>query len=178
MENKFHSPSFPLILHFTFSIFHYSVFTSERNPVPAEIYIKPKFFERGIFLMKMNKKGFTLIEMLVVIAIIAVLVSIIIPIVGNSTTKAQAATDAANLRSMKATLTIGVMEGKIAKNQTGVTTVPAGYGTAPTSETNAGDTFKFDVSANGDVTVYFGDNKIEHYANIAGGGTDATTPTT
>ena len=34
---------------------------------------------------KMNKKGFTLIEMLVVIAIIAVLVAIIVPTVSNST---------------------------------------------------------------------------------------------
>ena len=46
-----------------------------------------------------NKKGFTLIEMLVVIAIIAVLVSIVIPVVSNSTTKAEAAVDAANLRN-------------------------------------------------------------------------------
>lgn len=50
--------------------------------------------------MHRNKKGFTLIEMLVVIAIIAVLVSIIIPTVSASTTKAKAATDAANLRSV------------------------------------------------------------------------------
>ena len=50
--------------------------------------------------MLRNKKGFTLIEMLVVIAIIAVLVSIIIPTVTSATTKAQAATDAANLRSV------------------------------------------------------------------------------
>ena len=55
---------------------------------------------------KFNKKGFTLIEMLVVIAIIAVLVSIVIPVVGDSTAKAKAATDAANLRSMQATMTI------------------------------------------------------------------------
>ena len=47
-----------------------------------------------------NKKGFTLIEMLAVIAIIAVLVSIVIPIAGNATTKAEAAVDAANLRSV------------------------------------------------------------------------------
>lgn len=47
-----------------------------------------------------DKKGFTLIEMLVVIAIIAVLVAIIIPVVVSSTTKANAATDAANLRSV------------------------------------------------------------------------------
>ena len=51
---------------------------------------------------KLNKKGFTLIEMLVVIAIIAVLVSIIIPTVTSATDKAAAATNAANLRSVKA----------------------------------------------------------------------------
>ena len=51
-----------------------------------------------------NKKGFTLIEMLVVIAIIAVLVSVVIPAVGQSTTRAKAATDAANLRSTLASL--------------------------------------------------------------------------
>ena len=50
--------------------------------------------------MLRNKKGFTLIEMLVVIAIIAVLVSIVIPTVSASTTKAKAATDAANLRAV------------------------------------------------------------------------------
>lgn len=52
----------------------------------------------------MNRKirinGFTLIEMLVVIAIIAILVAIVIPVVSNATTKAKAATDAANLRSI------------------------------------------------------------------------------
>lgn len=62
---------------------------------------------------KMNKKGFTLIEMLVVIAIIAVLVSIIIPVVGNSTTKAQCATNAANLRSVKAEIMTQLLTGMI-----------------------------------------------------------------
>ena len=56
-------------------------------------------------MKKMNKKGFTLIEMLVVIAIIAVLVSIIIPTAMNSTNKAAAASNAANLRSLKAEIT-------------------------------------------------------------------------
>ena len=49
---------------------------------------------------RLDKKGFTLIEMLVVIAIIAVLVAIIIPVVVASTDKAEAAADAANLRSV------------------------------------------------------------------------------
>lgn len=48
-----------------------------------------------------NRKGFTLIEMLVVIAIIAILVAIIVPVVGNSTQKSRAATNAANLRSIE-----------------------------------------------------------------------------
>ena len=46
------------------------------------------------------KRGFTLVEMLVVIAIIAVLVAVIIPTTANSTNKAKAAADAANLRNI------------------------------------------------------------------------------
>ena len=57
-------------------------------------------------MKKMNKKGFTLIEMLVVIAIIAVLVAIVVPVVSNSTAKAAAAANAANLRSYQASLAI------------------------------------------------------------------------
>ena len=58
-----------------------------------------------------NKKGFTLIEMLVVIAIIAILVAIVIPVVSDSTNQAKAATDAANLRSVYADLNIHVING-------------------------------------------------------------------
>ena len=57
-------------------------------------------------MKKFNKKGFTLIEMLAVIAIIAVLVAIIVPAVGSSTIKAKASTDAANLRSALSAATI------------------------------------------------------------------------
>ena len=57
-------------------------------------------------MKKMNKKGFTMIEMLAVIAIIAILVAIIVPAVGNSTMKAKAASDAANLRSQAASIAI------------------------------------------------------------------------
>ena len=48
-----------------------------------------------------NRKGFTLIEMLIVIAIIAILVAIIVPTVGKATSKAKAAADAANLRTIQ-----------------------------------------------------------------------------
>ena len=60
--------------------------------------------------MKMNKKGFTLIEMLVVIAIIAVLVSIIVPTVSSATMKSKGAADAANLRTITAEAAIEYLE--------------------------------------------------------------------
>ena len=65
--------------------------------------------------MLRNKKGFTLIEMLVVIAIIAVLVAIVIPVVGNTTMQAKAATDVANLRAVYAELNILVINGQLSE---------------------------------------------------------------
>lgn len=61
-----------------------------------------------------TRKGFTLIEMLVVVAIIAVLVAIVMPTVGSTTDKAKAATDAANLRAVYAELNIQVINGQMA----------------------------------------------------------------
>ena len=49
--------------------------------------------------MKKNKKGFTLMEMLIVVAIIAVLVAVSIPVFSTQLHKARVATDWANLRS-------------------------------------------------------------------------------
>lgn len=124
---------------------------------------------------KMNKKGFTLIEMLVVIAIIAVLVSIVIPVVGNSTKRAEAATDAANLRSMQATLTIMGMNGELAETSTAkkVSTVVS---TAPASKSGDGD-MMYTYDEDTGVVVNFGEGKdITYYSGIAGGdSSDATT---
>lgn len=62
---------------------------------------------------KMNKKGFTLIEMLVVIAIIAVLVAIIIPVISAATEKAKESSDAANIRAAIAQVSAeGLSKGK------------------------------------------------------------------
>ena len=55
-------------------------------------------------MKKMNKKGFTLAELLIVVAIIAVLVAIAIPIFGAQLEKSREATDLANLRSKYAEL--------------------------------------------------------------------------
>ena len=66
-------------------------------------------------MTKHSRKGFTLIEMLVVIAIIAVLVAIIVPTVSSATTRAKAATDAANLRSI-----MGAANTKLLESETDV----------------------------------------------------------
>ncbi len=55
-------------------------------------------------MKKTNKKGFTLAELLIVVAIIAVLVAIAIPIFGAQLEKAREATDLANLRAKYAEL--------------------------------------------------------------------------
>jgi len=118
----------------------------------------------------MNKKGFTLIEMLIVIAIIAILVAIIVPVVGNSITKAAAATDAANLRTAKASLSIAVVNGEIEKPSSG-NAVPANYGTTPVAKSKDAGTFAYVVNEHGEVTVNFGDGMdIAHFADIADDG--------
>lgn len=63
---------------------------------------------------KLSKKlkksgGFTLIEMLIVVAIIAILVAISIPLVSSSLDKAKKATDTANERAAKAAALITYM---------------------------------------------------------------------
>ena len=61
-------------------------------------------------LLKKNEKGFTLMEMLIVVAIIAVLVAIAIPTFTSSLNKAKAATDAANIRAGYASVMMTVMD--------------------------------------------------------------------
>lgn len=58
---------------------------------------------------RLNKKGFTLAELLIVVAIIGVLVAISIPIFTSQLEKAREATDEANIRSIYAQLSADVL---------------------------------------------------------------------
>ena len=52
-------------------------------------------------MTKRNRKGFTLMEMLIVVAIIAILIAVAIPTFSSALSKAKLATDEANFRALK-----------------------------------------------------------------------------
>lgn len=115
--------------------------------------------------MMKTKKGFTLIEMLVVIAIIAVLVSIIIPTVTAATDKAAAATNAANLRAVKAEATTNyLLTGTVETYTRVVAEAVEGMvaaGEPVWVENGPGD--------DDDIEVRFGNYTIQDFADFANG---------
>lgn len=68
--------------------------------------------------MMKNRKGFTLMEMLIVVAIIAILVIIAIPTFNSALAKARAATDVANIRSGYAAALVEAMTNGVDKTTT------------------------------------------------------------
>ncbi|MGI6754713.1 MAG: competence type IV pilus major pilin ComGC [Atopobiaceae bacterium] len=123
-------------------------------------------------LEKRGYKGFTLMEMLIVVAIIAVLVAIAIPIFTTQLNKARAATDEANIRSgyayvMSTVLTTNVSDGAtFTLNSDGT----AAQDTTGTYKTQAASTDlgqdaniggqKVEWSKDAQVTYTYKDNKV------------------
>ena len=115
--------------------------------------------------MKKNKKGFTLAELLIVVAIIGVLVAISIPIFTSQLEKAREATDLANIRSAYAEASADLLTND--KTSAEATTAPAqstgkfdSITSAPSWFTNYSDfsvtkgkAFKVTVTDAGAVTV-------------------------
>ena len=62
---------------------------------------------------KLNKKGFTLIELIVVIAILAILALVLVPSISNYVTEANKSKDLANVRSVYTQLTADVAMGVV-----------------------------------------------------------------
>lgn len=135
-------------------------------------------------MKKMNKKGFTLVEMLVVIAIIAILVSILIPTVLGATKKAKAATDAANLRSALAEFEIWALTNskletsstiEIDKDDLESGDYKGAVSSIPECKSVSDAAFSIVVKADGSVDAFFGDYNIASFQAVAeAGGTLAT----
>ena len=122
--------------------------------------------------MKMNKKGFTLIEMLIVIAIIAILVAIVVPAVSNSTLKAKAAADAANLRSVQAEAQIGVLNANLELPASGTTVDVKSYAPSAANskcKTNSGWQLSLTLDSTGTVTAKYDNYGIEAFSLVADG---------
>jgi len=117
-----------------------------------------------------NKKGFTLMELLIVVAIIAILVAISIPVFTSQLEKARKATDDANLRAAKSVATAMYLSGGTigsdtiepmtaqtglyydAVNGTLTKTAPTGYGK---SADNVNQVINVSWTDKGVVTVQF-----------------------
>lgn len=123
-----------------------------------------------------NSKGFTLMEMLIVVAIIAILVAIMIPTMTSALEKARDAADAANLRSAYAEAMVQLIEGNTTTGTDGkesvtseaitITGKVAGFtgiseiaGVSTTTDTvlaaaKAGQTITVTVKADGSAPVF------------------------
>ena len=77
--------------------------------------------------LRKNEKGFTLAELLIVVAIIGVLVAISLPIFTTQLEKAREATDLANIRSAYAEVSANVLteEGAVTEKKEGNVTINA-----------------------------------------------------
>ena len=126
--------------------------------------------------IKKNDKGFTLMEMLTVVAIIAVLVAIAIPTFTSSLNKAKTATDAANIRAGYASAMLKVLESDMDAAKADVTDGTVFYlqkdGTVATTDTNAyvcKGASATDVDVAGQGVTWAKDNKITYTYTTADG---------
>lgn len=123
---------------------------------------------------KLNKKGFTLAELLIVVAIIAVLVAISIPIFTGQLTKSRQATNEANARAAKAATVVWYLEQnatpeadttKVYTCKDGTIADGIALDTATVSATDSGDQSKYPGTAvYGKVSVTIGpDGVVKSY---------------
>jgi type IV pilus assembly protein PilA len=105
--------------------------------------------------LRKSKKGFTLIELVVVIAILGILAAILVPVIGGFITRANAARDQANARNLYNCYAMALATGATdAVTGTGLSAVPTSvaglFGALP-----SGVTYNVTVTAGVVVSVTY-----------------------
>lgn len=119
-------------------------------------------------MKKSNKKGFTLVELIVVIAIMAILAAVLVPVVTNKIKDANVASQATTAENIAKTISLYLAE-EATPTASGLKTAltNAGYtieGTPTTGKTitiTANDT-KYDLTCTADTTDQKGKTVIEY----------------
>ncbi len=111
-------------------------------------------------MKRLNKKGFTLAELLIVIAIIAILIAIAIPAFGSALDNARLQTDHANMRSAYAMMQVGSLQGYIETCDT----------TTPKVDVTAANKGKYYFNADGSLSAK--DDASKAYKTSAKGDAD------
>jgi len=120
---------------------------------------------------KRKKKGFTLIELIIVIALIAILAAMAIPKFGAARASANKKTDVATAKNIATAVATRIAEGKITPPKASVTY--ADYQdaldgkTAPTPKATTGN-FDVVVDGSGNITISVGSTANEVYPSQTG----------
>lgn len=125
--------------------------------------------------MMKNRKGFTLMEMLIVVAIIAILVIIAIPTFNSALAKARAATDVANIRSGYAAALVEAMTNGVDKTADNNTYYLLKDGSVSNATTDAGNRYTTQGSSKGATanTQIGGKFSVNNSADGASAATDS-----
>lgn len=101
---------------------------------------------------EMNNKGFSLVELIIVIAIMAVLVGVLAPQYLKYVSNSKVSTDITNAGNINTAVSAGIADGTITSWQpSGTTTLPAGIAITswPTSKVDGSGTWKIYYDATG-----------------------------
>lgn len=105
-------------------------------------------------MKNMNKKGFTLAELLIVVAIIAVLTVVAVPIFTTQLEKSREETDIANMREAKAAAAAAYLADEEVKNAAGTSGTKVGPSQSATSSAVYWDAAKGQLVADKPTTTY------------------------